>query len=734
MPVHLAQHAGFCYGVRGAMQLAKKALAEGPIETLGPLIHNPQAIHRLEQEGVTAVAGMESLCGKRVVIRSHGVGKAVYEELAARGIDALDATCPHVRRSQQLVQEAGLKGIPVVIIGAADHPEVIGIAGWAAGPVDIVKDEKQAQALPQQGCALVVTQTTMPHAKAAKIIEALRGQFDSLQVEDTICSATENRQKEATALAQSNDAMLVVGGKNSANTKELYDTVRAICPRTLWIEETNEIPLDFFRPGEHIGITAGASTPDWLLEEVITRMNDMERNDQAPEQTPDVNQEESVPMDQAQSDFMADIEATLVKIRPGQTVTGTVVQVSDDEVCVNIGYKSDGLVKRSDLTDQNVNVGDEIEVEVIKVNDGEGNVVLSQRNIVNRKQWDALMEKYDAGEYVEGVGKEAVKGGLIANVDGVRAFIPASQLSLRYVEKIDEFVGKDMTLKIIEVDKAKKRIVASYKAYLQEEAAEKKKEVWARLHVGDVVHGIVRRLTDFGAFVDIGGVDGLVHVTDLHWGRVKHPSDVVSVNQEIDVVILSLDADRERIQLGYKQLQKQPWDDAAEKYPVGSIVEGKVVRITTFGAFVELEPGLDGLVHISQISRERIAKVEDGVKVGQEVRVKVLGVDPEAKRISLSIREALEDEEYYGEEMPEGSDAEVVMAAHVETAPEATEDQAASANAAEQVEPAQAESIPAHENPAEHVSPSDEVQTPDPQDPPAVIPVPDESAGDSEAE
>jgi 4-hydroxy-3-methylbut-2-enyl diphosphate reductase len=344
------------------------------------------------------------------------------------------------------------------------------------------------------------------------------------------------------------------------------------------------------------------------------------------------------------NDFMAEVESTLVRIRPGQTLTGKVVQITDDEVCVSIGYKADGLIKRTDLVDQDVKLDDEIEVEVVKVNDGEGNVLLSQRNIVNRKAWDALMEKNDAGEYVEAVGKEAVKGGLIADIGGVRAFVPASQLSQRYVEKIGDFVGKTMKLKILEVDQQKKRVVASRKAVVAEEAAAKKKEVWERLEEGVVIHGIVRRLTDFGAFVDLGGVDGLIHITDLSWGRIKHPSDVVKPNQEVDVKILSLDPERERIQLGYKQLQPHPWDGAEEKYPVGEIVDGKVVRITDFGAFVELEPGLDGLVHISQCSPTRVAKVEDAVKVGDEVKVKVLGVDPEKKRISLSIRQAIEPE------------------------------------------------------------------------------------------
>lgn len=368
-------------------------------------------------------------------------------------------------------------------------------------------------------------------------------------------------------------------------------------------------------------------------------MNDIEK-----QVIPSEELKEQAEVPATESDFMADVEKTLVQIRPGQTITGTVVQITDDEVCVNVGYKADGLVKKADLSSTDVKIGDEIEVEVVKVNDGEGNVLLSQRNIVNRKSWDEIMAKYEAGEFVNGVGKEAVKGGLLADVMGVRTFIPASQLSLRYVEKIDTFVGQEMTLKIIEVDKAKKRIVASRKAVLIAEEAEKKKAIWASLEVGSIVKGIVRRLADFGAFVDIGGVDGLVHVTDLSWGRVHHPSDVVSVGQEIDVKILNVDPERERISLSYKATQPRPWTVAAEMFPVGSVVEGKVVRITTFGAFVELMPGLDGLVHISQCALTRIAKVEDAVQVGDVVRVKVLDVNTEAKRISLSIREVLEDE------------------------------------------------------------------------------------------
>ena len=630
MPLEVAAHAGFCMGVKRAVTAAEQTADSGvPACTLGELIHNPQVVEGLRRKGVPPVASPEEAGGRLVLIRSHGVAPKVLEELEARGCRVQDLTCPFVDRLHRIIAERSADGTPIILVGEKDHPEVKGSAGWARSAVYVVASPEEALALPELDHAFACAQTTFPPDRWRSVVEAIRQRVRDLDESCTICSATDTRQKEARELASRSDAMIVIGGRGSANTRKLYEACRELCPRTILVECAAEIPPAFANKDlDRIGITAGASTPDGPLKEVITHMND-ENNIQA---TPEEN------------DLMAQIEASMVRIRNGQTVTGTVVQISDDEVCVNIGYKSDGLVKRSDLVDKDVKVGDEIEVEVVKVNDGEGNVVLSQRNIVNRKAWEALMAKYEAGEYVDGVGKEAVKGGLIADVGGVRAFVPASQIANRYVEKIGEFVGKDMKLKIIEVDDKKKRIVASRKAVIVEESAAKKKEAWEHLEEGVVIHGIVRRLTDFGAFVDVGGVDGLVHITDLSWGRVKHPSDVVKAGQEIDVKVLNLDRERERIQLGYKQLMPQPWDNAAEKYPVGSIVEGKVARITTFGAFVELEPGLDGLVHISQCDVKKVAKVEDAVSEGQVVRVKVLNVDTEAKRISLSIRQVLEEE------------------------------------------------------------------------------------------
>ena len=650
MPLEVAAHAGFCMGVRRAVEAAEgEADAGRPSCTLGELIHNPHVVDHLRSRGVPPIASPEEARGRQVLIRSHGVAPEVLDALDRAGCQVMDLTCPFVDRLHRIVREETSPDCPVVLVGEREHPEVRGTAGWARGPVYVVATPEEALQLPQMPKALAVAQTTFPPDRWEAVTAALRRRIPDLREHCTICNATETRQREARELAARADAMIVVGGRNSANTQKLYAACRQLCPRTILVECAAEIPPAFANiDSEFIGITAGASTPDGSLKEVVTRMTDIENKD-----------------------FMAEVEATLVKIRPGQTVTGTVVQVTEDEVCVNIGYKADGLIKRSELTQEDVKLGDEIEVEVVKVNDGEGNVVLSQRNIVNRKAWEALMAKYDAGEYVDGVGKEAVKGGLIADVEGVRAFVPASQLSQRYVEKIADFVGKEMKLKIIEVDKQKKRIVASRKAVMAEEAAAKKKEAWEKLEEGIVIHGIVRRLTDFGAFVDVGEVGGLIHITDLSWGRIKHPSEVVKPNQEVDVKILSLDRERERIQLGYKQLQPRPWDNAQEKYPEGSIVEGKVVRITDFGAFVELEPGLDGLVHISQCALNRVAKVEDAVQVGQVVRVKVLSVDPEKKRISLSIRQVLEEEAF--DSIPETAEFELVATDEAPAAEEAPE-------------------------------------------------------------
>ncbi len=624
MPLEVAAHAGFCMGVRRAVEAAMKVAGTGvPSCTLGALIHNPTVVNMLRELGVPAISSADEADGRQVLIRSHGVSPDVIASLEQRGCTVLDLTCPFVDRLHRIVADGTADGTPVIMVGEREHPEVKGTCGWAKGDVYVVATPEEAAQLPEMPRAIAAAQTTFPPDRWEAIVSVLRTRVGELKENNTICNATATRQREARELAARADAMIVIGGRESANTQKLYAACKALCPRTILVECAAEIPPAFANiNSEFIGITAGASTPDGSLKEVVTQMTDMQN-----------------------TEFTMDaVVASLTRIRAGQTVTGKVVQITEDEVCVNIGYKADGIIKRSDLTQEDVKLDDEIEAEIVKVNDGEGNVVLSQRNIVNRKAWEALLAKHENGEYVTGTGKEAVKGGLICDVEGVRAFVPASQLAQHYVEKIADFVGKEMKLKIIEVDKQKKRIVASRKQVIAEETAAREEEAWSRLEEGIIIHGIVRRLSAFGAFVDVGGVDGLIHITDLSWGRISHPNEVVKPNQEVDVKILSLDRERKRIQLGYKQLMPRPWDNAAEMYPEGAIVEGKVVRITDFGAFVELQPGLDGLVHISQCAPNRVNKVEDAVQVGQVVRVKVLSVDTEKKRISLSIRQAVEDE------------------------------------------------------------------------------------------
>lgn len=641
MPCFLAKHAGFCSGVKRAMEKALKAAQQAqqagiPCYMLGELIHNDQALAPLFSLGVAKIDEVDQAKENSIVIlRSHGEVPETYEQLRQKNITIVDTTCSFVKSLHDRISTHTTQGLPVLLLGDCMHPETIASAGYAKEQlVHIIANKKQAQMLPPLTRPLLVAQTTYPLHIWKDIQPTLTRLFPDLTCHCTICPATQQRQKAASELAKTVDAMVVVGGKKSANTQKLYESCKALCPRTCLVERACEIPQHFINNHmEKIGITAGASTPDWSFKEVVTRMNDMERQEV-----------ELLEDEQSKQSFMDDIEKTMVRIRNGQTITGTVLQITEDEVFVNVGYKSDGVIKKTDMVDKDVKEGDEIEVEVVKVNDGEGNVKLSQRNVINRKAWDAIMLKHENGEYIDGVGKEAVKGGLIADVEGVRAFVPASQLAPRYVEKIDQFVGQPMRLKIVDVDKTKKRIVASRKAVIAEESVAKKAALWEKVSEGAIIQGVVRRFADFGAFIDLDGLDGLVHNTDLAWNRINHPSQVLTIGDTIDVKVLSFDKEKERIQLGVKQLVAQPWDNIEDKYVVGTIIERKVVRVRPFGAFVELEPGVDGLVHISQCALTRVEKVEDALQAGQMVRVKILGVNKEAKRISLSVREALADE------------------------------------------------------------------------------------------
>lgn len=690
MKVLVAKHSGFCFGVSRAVEMAERLGAQSDrVRTFGNIIHNERVVEELKEKGVLPVEDLDGLSkGDTLIIRAHGAPPRIFEACQARGIETVDATCPFVKRIHRLVERAAKEGRRVFILGKPTHPEVIGIKERAGEHVTVLSSLEEAERVEETDEAVFVSQTTARVSLYEAVLSVLQRKIPGLEAHCTICDTTVARQEEALLLAKKCDRVLILGSKTSANTCALWELCTRHCKSAEIIGIFDKNTLEKFKQDDIIGIVAGASTPIATIREVKQVMSELEKTTvetieaEAPaevvaETTEPAVAEEAVaetvavadaeaPVKEAEEvefapdNFEQAFEKTVKRIRPGQLITGTVLQIVDGEVFVNVGYKSDGVIPKAEFsTDADVRAedvvkeGDSIDVEVLKVNDGEGNVLLSRKNVEGKKLWDEMLADDVEGKIFEAVGKEVVKGGLIAEINGgIRAFIPASHVSTKFVENLGEYVGKNVKVKVLEVDKQRKRIVASIKQVMQDEAVAVKKAKWDALVVGEKVHGVVRRITDFGAFVDIGGVDGLVHVTDCAWGRVKHPSDALSIGQEVEVLILNVDKEKERISLGYKQLQPKPWTKAADKYPVGTIVEGKVVRLVPFGAFVALEPTIDGLIHISQVAVRRVEKVEDELKVGDIVRCKVLEVNVEAKRISLSRKEAtLEEHPEIAEEL-----------------------------------------------------------------------------------
>ncbi len=515
-------------------------------------------------------------------------------------------------------------GYRVIVVGERGHPEVRSIVAWAGEEAAIVENADEAAELPATPRLGIVAQTTFPPGKFDEIVAILNTKAADIRVDRTICAATELRQQAAVDLAARVGVMVVVGGRGSANTTRLAQLCREAGSRVYHIETAAELDREWFKDAAAAGITAGASTPDWIIEEVYRKMQE----------------------------FNQEMEQEIGQVEKGSVIKGKVVRVRDDEVFVDIGYKAEGVVPLAELAyhqpakaDEVVKEGDEIDVYVIDADSSEGVIKLSKVRADNIIAWDKLAAAKEASQTVEGKVTEAVKGGLSVSVFGVRGFVPASQADLRFVEDLKVFVGQTFTLLPIEVDTDKKRVVLSRRAVLEEERRRREEEIFARLQVGQTVHGTVRRLADFGAFVDIGGVDGLVHISDISWHRVKTPAEVVNVGDEVDVVILKLDPQTRRISLSLKAVQRDPWLDVADSLKVGAVMTGKVTKTSKFGAFVEIAPGVEGLVHISELDDRRVEKAEEVVTAGQEVNVKVLGVDKKSKRISLSIAKAKQDSE-----------------------------------------------------------------------------------------
>ena len=632
MEIFVAKSAGFCFGVNRAVSSVYESLGKGKIYSYGPIIHNKEVTEDLEQRGVTVISSLDGIESGTVVIRSHGVKKSIYDAIHQKGLTVIDGTCPFVKKIHNIVKTCYDAGKGIIIVGDPNHPEVDGINGWCGDSAFIINTDYRGGLDRSREYAAVV-QTTYRKDKFDAIINGILKEGINVEIYNTICSATGERQKEAEELSKKVDKMLVIGDKNSSNTQKLYEICKKNCKYTFYIETIKDLVLNIFSTDDKIGVTAGASTPPAIIKEVVGRMSE--------------NAKTVVDNVEEELSFQELLDQSLVSLHTGDIVKGTVISVSGEEVNVNLGYKSDGIIPRGEYSSdpnavpsKELQPGDEIEVFVVRVNDGDGNVLLSKKRIEAQKGMEDVQNAFNEGTPVTGKVTEVVKGGIIAVVNGARVFIPSSQVSNRYIEDLSVFKGQDLTFNIIEFDRAKRRIIGGRKALIEKEIEAKKAALFASIEAGQKIEGTVSRITDFGAFVDLGGVDGLIHISEMSWGRITNPRDVLKEGDKVTAVVLDVDKEKGKISLSLKDVDSNPWNTAAEKYAVGNIVEGKVVRMVPFGAFIELEPGVDGLVHISQIAEKHVVKPEDELKVGEIIKVKVLEVNPEQKKISLSKKQA----------------------------------------------------------------------------------------------
>jgi len=647
MIVKIADPCGFCFGVDRAVRMCEESLTlqSGPHYSLGPLVHNQAVVDLFEQKGLMAADSPSNIPeGAHAVIRAHGVTPAVIAELNAKNIRITDTTCPKVIAVQKLCKKYSEEGRKIVICGDKDHPEVIGIAGNATGTVQYItglEDIDKLDLQPEEEAALL-SQTTFNLEKFLSIAAACEEKFPHMLVQNTICSATRERQAAAKALAGKVDVMVVLGGQNSSNTKKLYQICKDENPNTVWLSE----PIDFqdlknIKHYKIAGITAGASTPQWTIKEVSTNMMSEEMNNELIQE-----EEREMTMEEAMAQ-MDEVEKAAAAMNNGDIVEGTVVAVTDTEARVDIGYLQTGILSQRDISaDPSVNPkdvlkeGDKISVYIVKLEDKNGNLILSKRRADMQNVFAKAVEYMENQTVFASKITEEVKGGLVAEFEGFRAFIPASHVNVAYVPDLSIYVGQTFDVKVIEVDRAKNRVVLSRKAALEEQLVSKKKEALEKLEVGAVLEGTVKKLASFGAFIDLGGVDGLVHISELAWNKVADPSEVLTEGETVKVKVIKLNKETDKITLSIKQTLPDAWDTIDEKYAVGSIVKGTVKRLVTFGAFVELEPGVEGLVHISQIDNEHVKEAKDVLTAEQVVDVKVLNVDKAAHKIALSIKQA----------------------------------------------------------------------------------------------
>ena len=632
--IKLAKTAGFCFGVGRAVKIAEDAAKEkGRVFTLGPLIHNQGVVERLEKLGVSVILSPDdAAAGDTVIIRSHGVPLETETRLYERDTNVIDATCPFVKRIHTIVAEEAEKGYKIVIIGDANHPEVLGINGRCNNTATVIAEEEEISSkIGPSDRICVVAQTTFEREKWKKLLNLIKNTCKDTHFFDTICSATNERQCEAAKLAKESDVMVVIGDKKSSNTAKLREICKTFCPLVYHMEDAADFADLKPKLYGNVGVTAGASAPDWIIKEVLYTM------------------EENIQKDVS---FEEELKKSLVTLSTGDIVKGTVIGITPTEVYVDLGYKSDGVIDASELAatpdakpEDVVKVGDEVEVYVYRVSDVEGTVGLSIKKLASIKGWKVVSEAFENGVDLEGKITEVVNGGVIAVSNGVRIFVPASQANDRYLSDLSVLVGRTVPIRIIDINKARRKIVGSVKAILNEQKDKAMSEFWEKIDAGQKeFKGVVKTLTSFGAFVDIGGIDGLVHISELSWNHIKSPAEVVAVGDEINVTILDANRETGKISLGYKKAEDNPWAIAQEKLHVDDVVKAKIVRIVPFGAFAEIIPGIDGLIHISQISNKRIAKPQDVLAVGDEVEAMITDINWETKKVALSIRALLPEE------------------------------------------------------------------------------------------
>lgn len=664
MKVSVAKTAGFCFGVRRAVKLCEQTagLCSGGCVTLGPIIHNRHVVENLERKGVHVIQDIsEAEEGQTVILRSHGVTKDELAALTAKTDRIIDATCPDVAKIHKIVESESAQGRFIVVVGEKSHPEILAIASRCGRHTVLESPSQLASWLAENGenrnmPISAVFQTTGTEEIYDRCCEILKKECTNCKIFDTICYATCCRQNEAAELAKSADAMVVIGGKTSANSMRLAEICSRHCDRVYFIENAEELDMSLFAESEIIGITAGASTPAWIIKEVNHKMSDEIKFGETGETIEEVTAESAVESEGTES-FEEMLEKSIKTLYTGEKVVGIIAAITPTEISVDLGTKQSGYIPLSELTDDPnakvedlVKLGDEIETFVMRVNDVEGTVMLSKKRVDAIKSWEKIAEACESREVLEGVVTEENKGGIVVSVKGVRVFVPASQSGLPKETPMTQLLKTNVKLVIKEVNQSRRRVVGSIKDVLSEARRALAEQIWAEIEEGKEYTGTVKSLTSYGAFIDIGGIDGMVHVSELSWTRIKQPSDVLSIGDTVDVYVISFDKEKRKISLGYKNKGENPWSKFTAEYSVGSVANVKIVKLMPFGAFAEVLPGVDGLIHISQITDHRIGQPSDVLNEGDQVAVKIIEIDHDKHKISLSIRALMEEPRYESED------------------------------------------------------------------------------------